>query len=290
VMGKREPCCCENFVDIRMWSGLLGLEMLEGPSGNYGFVGGPNYDHMRVNDGQWHLIAEIREGTTLSIFVDNRLDIATVTQGVVNIASAIPFIVGWNACIGIGPVPFGGELDELQMYDRALSLDEVERLYFSGSGYPFSDYRLERLGLRFAKDEGPFDGYTVGGRFTVDPECGDVDLMSDQVKVSVGPTTLTIPAGSFTRDKALYSCRIDIDGVPVSAVFEDLGGGSFAFVIDARSVDLSGTTNVVPVALWVGSDWGKTSSHLAGSLSLDGGIAVPGGLAPATPVPMPRGR
>ena len=108
VMGKREPCCCENFVDIRMWSGLLGLEMLEGPSGNYGFVGGPNYDHMRVNDGQWHLIAEIREGTTLSIFVDNRLDIATVTQGVVNIASAIPFIVGWNACIGIGPVPFGG--------------------------------------------------------------------------------------------------------------------------------------------------------------------------------------
>ena len=70
----------------------------------------------------------------------------------------------------------------------------------------------------------------------------------------------TIPAGSFKRREGRsYSFEGVINGVHLRAKIELMGGFRYAFHVEAKGANLSGTTNPVQVSLGIGGDLGLTS-------------------------------
>jgi hypothetical protein len=82
-----------------------------------------------VNDGNWHHVVGVRSGTTLSAYVDGAFD-NSATGTVRNVSTSTSLLIGAGAK-GSTPTDtyFGGGIDDLRMYDRALSAAEVLELY-----------------------------------------------------------------------------------------------------------------------------------------------------------------
>ena len=84
-----------------------------------------------VNDGKWHLITGTRQGTTWSIYVDGVLS-SSQTQG----TGASINASGYDMSVGVGPGNssgyFNGSIDDVRVYDRALSPSEIQYLYLMG--------------------------------------------------------------------------------------------------------------------------------------------------------------
>jgi hypothetical protein len=91
--------------------------------------GEPPYGRfITLNDGVWHLICSIRQGTTHTIVGDGG---AVSTSGIVTPA---PLSAG-NLVFGTFDFAsswLGGLVDEVRIYNRALSADEIKRLYNMG--------------------------------------------------------------------------------------------------------------------------------------------------------------
>jgi hypothetical protein len=79
-------------------------------------------------DGNWHMIASIRQGTTHTIYGDG---ITNTTSGTVSSTalSATAFAFGLNQSTGPNTDPFGGNIALIQIYNRALSASEVLQNY-----------------------------------------------------------------------------------------------------------------------------------------------------------------
>lgn len=80
-----------------------------------------------VNDGNWHLVAAVRQGTQVELYIDGALR-ATGTAGddtVADVQSLYGFAAGANANTFNFDLPFDGTIDGLKIYDRALSASEL---------------------------------------------------------------------------------------------------------------------------------------------------------------------
>jgi hypothetical protein len=71
--------------------------------------------------GVWHHMAMTYDGTALALYMDGALVRSTPASGAIA-ASAAPFRIGAN---GDGRGTFAGSVDEVRVYDRGLSADEV---------------------------------------------------------------------------------------------------------------------------------------------------------------------
>jgi hypothetical protein len=81
-----------------------------------------------LQDGIWHMIASIRQGTTHTIYGDG---ITNTTSGTVSSTalSATAFAFGLNQSTGPNTDPFGGNIASVQIYNRALTSTEVLQNY-----------------------------------------------------------------------------------------------------------------------------------------------------------------
>ena len=83
-----------------------------------------------VCDDAWHQVVFTRHGTAVSVFVDGKLDATDVTPGVMNLANHAPLWFGSGVCAGqAGTTHFTGLLDEVAIYERALSAADVRELH-----------------------------------------------------------------------------------------------------------------------------------------------------------------
>ena len=80
-----------------------------------------------INDGQWHHLVGIRSGDTLIIYLDTVRGTDGATTGTVGSGS---FYIGGD---GSTARYFNGTIDDVRVYNRALSEDEVERIYGLGA-------------------------------------------------------------------------------------------------------------------------------------------------------------
>jgi hypothetical protein len=88
----------------------------------------------QINDGVFHHAAFVRNGLNLAIYVDGNLDVSMTTAGIANLTNADLFRAGQSVCVGTdGSQPFVGELDELDLYNRALAPAEIYAIYQAGS-------------------------------------------------------------------------------------------------------------------------------------------------------------
>jgi len=83
-----------------------------------------------VNDGQWHHVAAVYDGTNKYLYIDGTLDASQSATGLIGFDGA-PLEIGANAETSSA---FQGALDEVTIYHRALSAAEIQLIYLVGSG------------------------------------------------------------------------------------------------------------------------------------------------------------
>lgn len=80
--------------------------------------------------GVWHHVAAVRNNGTISLYIDGVFRLSA-TEGTMSPSYPINMITGGMAYAPFSPPrynPFGGKMDELRIYNRALSLAEIQGL------------------------------------------------------------------------------------------------------------------------------------------------------------------
>ena len=99
-------------------------------TGNWGA-----YSSSAVNDGTWHFIVITYDGSTSKLFIDGELDASRnssgYSSGSIRWSSSSPdFKIGQTLhTLRSGYSTYSGSLDDIRIYNRALSESEVEELY-----------------------------------------------------------------------------------------------------------------------------------------------------------------
>jgi hypothetical protein len=118
-------------------------------NGGYGFV---VRSDITVSDGLWHHVAGVRTNSTDGeVYVDGSL--SGTDSGPARSLNNVPVWIGRGFT---GPFYFDGEIDEVMIFNRALSGEEVEQLYWEG----FSDLELAVMQIEdaLAEKEAVLDG------------------------------------------------------------------------------------------------------------------------------------
>lgn len=108
---------------------------LSGALGNASTVKQVNSSGM-VSLTAWHYVAMTWSGTTLTLYVDGT---ATTGTGLTPVSNVSNFRVGYD---NTNVAPFNGTIDELAVWNIALTSTQITTLVNSGSGipYPFTGY------------------------------------------------------------------------------------------------------------------------------------------------------
>jgi hypothetical protein len=96
-----------------------------GTSGNY------LYGVTPVDDGQWHHIAAVYDGTTFYLYADGELDASEPSTGQIT-ASSYPLYIGDNSQ-ATGRF-WNGLIDDVMIFNRALSQEEIQDIMLSSAG------------------------------------------------------------------------------------------------------------------------------------------------------------
>lgn len=125
VFSKRDACVHGSFVTLRINAGKLLFVLDEDTSGT-------NYNSLEsntvINDGAWHEIALVRNGTTVSIYVDGALDKSQSTLGITYVWNNADFMMAQSPCTGLpaGSSGFTGLMNDFVVYYKALSATELQ--------------------------------------------------------------------------------------------------------------------------------------------------------------------
>lgn len=94
-----------------------------------------------LRDGRWHHVTLTFDGqvagtyaANVSLYVDGVAETKTVSSDLLktgSILNSAPFMIGSKA--GTADLPFNGTIDEVRIYNRALSTTEITNLYTSGA-------------------------------------------------------------------------------------------------------------------------------------------------------------
>lgn len=128
VMSKRAACQPVKLWEVRLESdGCIALTMGEVKEH---FAAVHLSSRSRVDDSAWHLVAFTRQREEVKVFLDGQPEGAELTPFVFDFTIAAPLILGSGCCAGrAGTTHFGGQLDEVTVYDRALQPAEIDALF-----------------------------------------------------------------------------------------------------------------------------------------------------------------
>ena len=83
---------------------------------------------MPISLNTWHHIAVTYDGTTVAIYVDGVLDVSALKS-----LGTINSVLSMGKVISGGWTPFNGLIDEVELFDRALSAAEIRAIFEAGS-------------------------------------------------------------------------------------------------------------------------------------------------------------
>jgi hypothetical protein len=99
----------------------------------YGYFQGLNDSNVigdtNVHDGAYHHVAMTYDGTTISLYIDGILDQADAATGVL-LNNDLPVVIG--AKDNSGSSRFNGIMDDVRIYNRSLTLTEVQSFFQMG--------------------------------------------------------------------------------------------------------------------------------------------------------------
>ena len=123
-----------SFFEMRIGDPSLGVGRLNFALGGDGAVNFVTFESTNaINNGQFHHGALVRNNTNLLFYLDGVSNAAASTLGIINLSNAANFRVGQSVCSGSdSTAPFSGTLDELDMFNRALTASEVAAIFNAG--------------------------------------------------------------------------------------------------------------------------------------------------------------
>ena len=106
-------------------------------SSSVGGLIGSNTVGLNVADGAWHHLAGIYDGSTVSVYVDGKLEGSKPYSGTIQYANPSPLYIGTEPDYLSHPSashpPFQGAMDDIEVWNRSLSAGEVMAIYSSGT-------------------------------------------------------------------------------------------------------------------------------------------------------------
>ena len=79
-----------------------------------------------IADGSWHHVALVRDGTSNTIYVDGANPSTAISAEPIMLSNTTPMRAGMDPCVGVdGTNPYEGDLDELMIFDQALSQQQI---------------------------------------------------------------------------------------------------------------------------------------------------------------------
>ncbi|MCM8527170.1 MAG: FecR domain-containing protein [Lentisphaeraceae bacterium] len=84
----------------------------------------------KIDDGKWHLVTGVYDGQKIDLYVDGRLDNTIQAAGKIN-SNDFNVSIGMNS--GYSNRNFHGWIDEIGVFKRALSAEEILQIYNSGA-------------------------------------------------------------------------------------------------------------------------------------------------------------
>ena len=126
LLSKREACDQQNMLDFWLSQTLGEVEAFVYETENRFY---PELIAQDVVPG-WHHIALVREGVFAYLYLDGALRAKAARCRGVDLSNQAPLGISNSPCIQAGKaIPFKGVIDELYVFSRALTEDEVEALY-----------------------------------------------------------------------------------------------------------------------------------------------------------------
>ncbi len=85
-------------------------------------------DEVAINDGQWHHVVAVRDAVadTNRLFVDGVEAISAVQSYTTDFTSTGPITIGYYPTSAVQGYWLNGLIDEVAVYDKALSATEIE--------------------------------------------------------------------------------------------------------------------------------------------------------------------
>ncbi len=171
------------------------------------------------NDGQWiHLVGVFRPGQAVELWQDGQL----VAQNTSNIPSSLPttsnpLIIGARHTQGGGIAEFfNGLIDDVRVYNRALSPEEVEELYALGS----TKSRLEVQSRPIAPPSSLANGLLL--HWTIDGDAVDLTNASAEIRDTSGNNL----NGDWRNHASTLAPGVLGQAVELDGYNDDISGGS----------------------------------------------------------------
>ena len=116
---------------------------------------------INVNDGQWHHVAGVYDGAAMYLYVDGVLDTSAPASGMIA-TNAFPVCIGEDG--EWGGQAWTGLLDEIRLYNVALSQAQITALVTVENSAPIARWRLDETEGAIAHDSaGSHHGTLSGG-------------------------------------------------------------------------------------------------------------------------------
>jgi hypothetical protein len=193
---------------------------------SYGDGGGKGVEHRRSKVGTtalaadtwYHIAAVLRGPTDISLYINGIDDGGTYSGSGGSIA-----YLSASSLIGINhdsQCALGGKIDDVRIYNRALSAEEIEELYPEGGG-PIAHWRFDEGSGTTAYDSaGDNDGIIYGAAWTSGQIGGALDFDGEDDYVRTLNNVFTnaqLASGAtlsawFKTDSAAYGLIADVEG------------------------------------------------------------------------------
>lgn len=190
------------------------------------------------NDGKWHFLSAQYKGTKGYIYVDGELAIKGDT-GPYNMASAQDLKIGANGG-GVPSAYFVGQIDEVSLHSRALSVSEIQENYERTKP---SNTLQKYVSSSYSDIYGALSLPGMSGKTIVD------SYFYDTTKDTIDSSWRTDSSKSWyteTIDASYENCNVDTDDRCGSAAFPE----KVLFVATATNVYLYDMTLATP-AMWM---------------------------------------
>ncbi len=125
VLSKREDCDENRALAITYTpqTGQLGVLLSESPDKKVSMT-----ERLPPNR-CWYHIAVVRRSTKVLLYVDGLFVQEANTDSRVNLQNSAQLSIAASPCVGAGQTRFRGDIDEIRIYDRAITVADIELLY-----------------------------------------------------------------------------------------------------------------------------------------------------------------
>ncbi|NQV35015.1 MAG: discoidin domain-containing protein [Phycisphaeraceae bacterium] len=238
---------------------------------------------INVTDGQWRHVVGIRRGTTLRAYVDSveDPDITAHSESTIPAAYDLSGTSQHNAYIGCltshgtGEIIkfYAGLIDDVAIWNRALTQEEIDYLWNNGSGNPASVSTPGLASNLLPEDEAIDllrDDVVLSwspGEFAVTHDVylgtsfADVNTANPGTQVSSGQDATRYDPGRLAFDQTYYWRVDEVNGAPDYTVYQ---GDVLSFTVEPHSTQIPGST-IVATASSISNDFATPETTINGA-------------------------